>query len=348
MYYNNIRVQGIRIGVQMALLIVLASTAWSANIGPDAFGYLATENIPYSFVDISSTGVAVLAGADDDRAELDIGFPFAFYGYSFTRVCVSSNGLLSFGGCNPSDFANQDLTSTETAGNYRAIAPLWSDLTFAAKGAGAVRYQTLGQAGSRQFVVQWNNAFPINGSKGMTFQVILYEGNGRILFQYLDVDAGVNSPVSLGGGATIGIRDVSGQTNGRNLQWSYKARVLHNAQAIAFIPSTVPPVITGMPAPGCTLWPPNNRLVKVATVSAGDMGSGLKSFVVAGASNEPEGNPPDIVITGSGNQYVVQLRAQRGAKGTGRMYTITATAANSAGDSVTATSTCAVPHDQGK
>src|SRR5207248_2668278 len=35
------------------------------------------------------------------------------------------------------------------------------------------------------------------------------------------------------------------------------------------------PVISGLPAPGCTIWPPNHKLVQVATVMAADALSGL-------------------------------------------------------------------------
>jgi hypothetical protein len=237
MIMNNYKicVQRFLIGVTLILLAFLASTAaWGSNIGPDTFGYQATDDTPYSFVDIASTGAAVLGGADDDKVSVNIGFTFSFYGKEYSSVCVSSNGLLSFGGCNPLDFANQDLSGSATAGDFPTIAPLWFDLTFAARGAGSVHYQTLGQPGSRRFVVQWQNAYVLNGSKGLTFQTILQEANAGILLQYLDIDAGAGSKASFGGAATIGIRDTAGQTSGRVLQWSYKVPVLRNGQAILF------------------------------------------------------------------------------------------------------------------
>jgi hypothetical protein len=84
-------------------------------------------------------------------------------------------------------------------------------------------------------------------------------------------------------------------------------------------------------------------------VTAADSGSGMASFNVTGTSNEPSsGADPDIVITGSGWQRVVQLRAQRLGTGTGRIYTLTAVATDLAGNTARATSTCTVPHDQGK
>jgi hypothetical protein len=110
-----------------------------------------------------------------------------------------------------------------------------------------------------------------------------------------------------------------------------------------------PPVISGLPAADCSLWPPNHKLVDVGTVSAADALSGVSSFDVTGTSNEPA-NPgeSDIVITGSNlDPRDVQLRAERLGTGTGRVYTLTATAADVAGNTTTSTATCVVPHDQG-
>jgi hypothetical protein len=112
------------------------------------------------------------------------------------------------------------------------------------------------------------------------------------------------------------------------------------------------PVISGMPAAGCSLWPPNHKLVQVATVTAADVLSGLAagSFQVTGASSEPSSDPndPEIVIAPNGSGgFTIQLQADRLGSGNGRTYTLTATAMDNAGNPVTATTTCAVPHDKG-
>jgi hypothetical protein len=112
------------------------------------------------------------------------------------------------------------------------------------------------------------------------------------------------------------------------------------------------PVISGMPAAGCSLWPPNHKLVQVATVTAADAVSGLASgtFKVSGTSNEPsDPKDPAIVITPTGTVgYVVQLLADRLGNGNGRLHTITAKANDLAGNTATVTGTCIVLHDQGK
>ena len=110
-----------------------------------------------------------------------------------------------------------------------------------------------------------------------------------------------------------------------------------------------PPVISGMPAAGCSLWPPNHKLVQVAVVSAADPLSGVApgSFEVMGTSNEPDADrAPQVVITRSNaGDFVVQLEA---GGGTGRVYTLTATASDLAGNTVSTTAICTVAHDQRK
>jgi hypothetical protein len=124
---------------------------------------------------------------------------------------------------------------------------------------------------------------------------------------------------------------------------------VESAKFLAVKIDKTPPFITGLPASDCTLWPPNHKLVQIATVNAMDSLSGLSSFDVSGTSSEPaDANGPDVVVTGEALQpKAVQLRAERLGTGTGRLYTITATAVDAAGNTATAKATCTVPHGQG-
>jgi hypothetical protein len=112
------------------------------------------------------------------------------------------------------------------------------------------------------------------------------------------------------------------------------------------------PDIVGLPA-DCTLWPPNHKMVEVAVVGAVDGLSGVApgSLQVTATSNEPADDPndPDVRVSSDGaGGYSVELRAERLGSGSGRVYTITATARDLADNVQTATATCVVPHDQGK
>lgn len=131
-----------------------------------------------------------------------------------------------------------------------------------------------------------------------------------------------------------------------------KTLVLFTAKALTVRLDGSAPVVDGLPAAGCTLWPPNHKMRQVAVVSAADALSGVApgSLQVTATSNEPsDPNDPDVLVTpdGSGG-FVIELRAERRGSGPGRVYTMTATAKDLAANVRTVTATCTVPHDQGK
>ena len=235
--------------LMLAVLALGPAFASAATRGPDLGGYTATDATVFSFVDIAGPGggASILAGTDDGTAALTLPFPFTFYGQARTLACVSTNGAMYFindlaecAGVN--DFANTDLSSTAPPGDRPTLLPFWTDLTFDAPGADAVSYQTLGLPGARRFVVQWNKAYPQGSANPVTFQIVLTEGTDKVVFQYKTVALGPGNPASQGAQATIGIRDATGQTNGRQIQWSFNAPVLTDGSALMYIAST-PPVV---------------------------------------------------------------------------------------------------------
>ena len=225
-----------------AVVLVLAALPGSAaQIGPDAFGYVASDEVAYTFEDLSLslTSTRVLAGQNDTTTLVPIGFSFGFYGTAHTDLYLSTNGLLSFGESYPW-FVNRELDSPDLIGDPRLIAPLWHDWNFEGELqplADAVYYDTLGSPGSQRLVVQWNRAYNDTPtiSDPVTFQAVLYE-NGDILFHYPDVTTLV-TPSDNGGSATVGIRNAGGTASGEFLQWSYDQPVLTGGQTILF---TVP------------------------------------------------------------------------------------------------------------
>jgi hypothetical protein len=208
-----------------------SSVSNASTIGPDAFGYTASYEVPFAFEDISSTGTRVLANEDLGTTNANLGFSFNFYGVNYNSAFFSLKGVITFGGGN-SNFNNVNLTNSVSP-NLPTIAGLWSDWITTNASADAVYYQTLGSSGNRRFIVQWNNiqGWPTSPG-GITFEAILYEASGDILFQYLDVLSGDSR--DNGAKSTVGIRDTSGQTNGRNLGWSFNQPIIQNGQAILF------------------------------------------------------------------------------------------------------------------
>lgn len=239
------KLTSLRVATAIALAALAAAPLAAIVRGPDAGGYTATDETVSSFVDVSGAGgAAVLAGTDDGVAALTLPFPFAFYGQTYSLVCVSSNGALYFitaaASCSGvNDIGNVDLALT-TPNDWPALFPFWSDLTFQAPGAGAVFYQTAGTPGNRRFVVQWNNVLPIESASPVTFQIVLSEGTNAILFQYKTVFLGAGNPASGGADATVGVRNTAGGANNQRIQWSFNAPVLTDGSALLFTKSLVP------------------------------------------------------------------------------------------------------------
>jgi hypothetical protein len=216
--------------------------------GPDAFGYTLAPTTVFSFVQITNGSAArVLAFNDDADATANIGFSFNFYGTNYTTVSFSVNGLMSFN-VPSGEYSNVNLTATPPTNNQPTIAVLWDDWETQETWADAIYYKTSGTAPNRQFIVQWNKLVPVNGDGTNTviFEARLFEGNNRILFSYLDAVVSDESTAvaSLGVGATVGIRDKNGQSNNRNLQWSFNQAVITNGLNLLFTLPNHAPVAT--------------------------------------------------------------------------------------------------------
>jgi mannose/cellobiose epimerase-like protein (N-acyl-D-glucosamine 2-epimerase family) len=100
------------------------------------------------------------------------------------------------------------------------------------------------------------------------------------------------------------------------------------------------PTVSGMPDPACRIWPPNGRMVTIADVAGHDPLSGVADVRVDVTVDEPAHG--DVVVDGG----VVRVRATRDGAGDGRVYTVTGTVTDVAGNRSTALGCCLVPHDR--
>jgi hypothetical protein len=165
--------------------------------GPDVFGYTWRDsNEPggpaFGWVDISAIGTPItFSSTDDGRAgPFPIGFPFPYYGQTFSEARVCTNGFLSFTD-SATTFTNTVLPSSSAPANLLAV--FWDDLAQRAPLANAKYYSD-----GNRFIVQWSDWQQLSPStENYDFQVILYR-NGRIVYQYQSMTTGDLASFTIG------------------------------------------------------------------------------------------------------------------------------------------------------
>ncbi|MBM4391057.1 MAG: FG-GAP repeat protein [Deltaproteobacteria bacterium] len=193
--------------MRILALLGLVSLGLAATGGPDAGGYVYTDNAEsngptHQWLDTS--GGSTLFLADDELATLDLPFAFSFYGTSYAALTVSDNGALFFAGAQAAPITDCPGGSTSWTG----IAAFADDLDGA-----SLTYDTLGTYPYRSFVVTWEGAHATYGGSA-SVQVWLLEGRNEVVVALDDVDFG-HPAVDGGANAIVG---VSSGSNG--LDWS--------------------------------------------------------------------------------------------------------------------------------
>ncbi|MDX2474881.1 MAG: choice-of-anchor D domain-containing protein, partial [Candidatus Krumholzibacteria bacterium] len=214
--------------------------------GPDLYGYKWVDSDEpggpmFGWVDISATGTAAMTTGDDSNlGPFPIGFPFEFYGNTFTDFRVSSNGFISFTST-ATAFSNTALPNSGSPVNM--IAPFWDDLILSAAGSGDIYYEMV----HGDLIVMYDNIMPYSaansGAGPFSFEVIL-SPTGRITMQYLTMGAVAASH-------TVGIQDGTGTIG---LQVAYNAAYLHDNMVVEIRTPidwlTVSPLVGTVPAGG--------------------------------------------------------------------------------------------------
>jgi subtilisin family serine protease len=196
------------------------SVAVTASVSAGGTSAVKTVNgtaaVNYSCVEIEDLWVDVTPGtrlstassSDDGHSALNVGFPFSFYGQTYTIAYVSSNGFLTLGSnLGANSYGNVEIPNATTPNGY--LAGNWDDLNPAA--AGDVYAGITGAVGSRVLHVEWHGVPFYGGSTAntATFEMSLYEASGEVRLRYLDMDFG-NATRNFGASATAGVEKADG------------------------------------------------------------------------------------------------------------------------------------------
>jgi hypothetical protein len=109
--------------------LFFCSQSFALEGGPDRFGYRFEDSQLSSWKDISVSGTHLDLGKDQLSDPINIGFNFVFYGKTYSKVTVATNGFLTF---SPETYRKGYTTGQElpTPDGYieNAIAGLWDYL----------------------------------------------------------------------------------------------------------------------------------------------------------------------------------------------------------------------------
>ncbi len=209
--------------VSLPVLVTVGTASTSDPVGPDNHGYYAFDNTDteyalaptYDWVEIAphsggpgtSLGLQDNGRWQDDVVIVDLPFPFTYYGQTFTKMSVCSNGWISMGGTDLRHYRNWTLPSPGTPDNL--IAVYWDDLYEQSSNSGIFSWY---DEANHRLVIQWDNvANAVNSSAKETFEVILQDpafdagdtGDGIITMNYQEV----NHTDGETGYATVGIQN---------------------------------------------------------------------------------------------------------------------------------------------
>jgi hypothetical protein len=117
---------------------------------------------------------------DGILADVPVGFSFSFYGTSYDKLNVYSNGIVTFGpAVQDRDGFYRGSAIPSVANPSNLIAFAWTDWSPQAVPAG-LSYETRGTAPNRRFILQYNNVPEYHSAGRLTMQLVLAEGSNDI------------------------------------------------------------------------------------------------------------------------------------------------------------------------
>ncbi|HEX9129137.1 MAG TPA: HYR domain-containing protein [Gemmatimonadaceae bacterium] len=164
-----------------ANVLVPSGAARSSSVG--AFKY-AVSRVPFEVEAIPGVIIPQDSVTDDGYlTDIPLGFNFDFYGATYDKVNVYSNGFLEFGApqidpARAGFFKGGFIPGAQLPNNIIAFA--WTDwspqLVY-----GGIRYETRGTAPHRRFLLQFNNVPAFHSPTGtVMMQLVLNEGSNVI------------------------------------------------------------------------------------------------------------------------------------------------------------------------
>jgi hypothetical protein len=217
-------------GGQTQELVVSGPRTLDFTLPPrsDEFGYTCElEDAPFEQADT----VVPLTG-DDEATTLDLPFPFTFYGETYTRTHLCTNGFVELVGPTTTNCSAGNAGIPTTGRPNGAVSGYWDDLFVDAQAS--IRADVRGTEPNRRFVIEFRNVHYFNDdTRRIDFNIVLHE-NGEIVTQYTNL---ADDERERGGSATLGIENATGTDA---LRFSFNEAVLGIEPAVTSV-RYVPP-----------------------------------------------------------------------------------------------------------
>ena len=194
------------------------------------------------FFDISETGTLV-PGLQNTRSglttEVDFPFSFMFDGVEQTRIEIYTRGFVRL------------RSPSRLSATFSPFTMRLNTLSDEG-GAAEILFETRGEEGSRQFIIQWHEveADRYDRETGdITFQVVLFEGTNEILFNYLDVhfEGRTDDLYGQGDSTSVGIYN---HVTRERVNFSSGTRSLRDGMSLRVTPEEITEVVNTGPVPG--------------------------------------------------------------------------------------------------
>ena len=256
----------------------------------------------FSWVDISRTGTLVSLADDDTKGPFDIGFPFTYYGKTYTSFYVSSNGWMTF--LAPPNASYNNACLPDPAGPPALLALFWDDLNPSSSGNVYV------MTGTNSLVVSYVEVPRFSSGGPYTFQAIL-QPDGAITYQYLDMQGSRLNE------ATVGVMD---DTRSRALNVACNEFYIANGLAVRFTPR---PMTDSTKTLSFRVkvndgLPPGTAITNTALASAGGITLPLSTSLVANTVDLTTSvKTVDRTAAGYGDSLIYSVHVRNSGTATG-------------------------------
>ena len=218
----------------------------------DSYGYYCYDDSDagysaapvYEWVEVSglTSSLNLPDYGDEQDCSVTVPFPpdftFTYYGQTFDRITVCSNGWAALGATYMCNFRNWPITAAQVA--PACLAAYWDDLVLSSGGGSSGKVFAYFQEEAHRIIIEWNQVHNAENWALETFEIILYDpmyyptptGDGIVEFQYQTINNVATEHYS-----TVGIATPE---NGDGIQYTYAnmyppgAATLHNNMAIRF------------------------------------------------------------------------------------------------------------------